>query len=157
MARVRIETIIQAPLATCTAHLQTPALLRHVAAPLIGFISREPGGFPAVWEPGPHRVWMLAFGFLPLGPQTVDISHGDWSAETVWVRDNGAGLLVRRWDHRIEMTADGPDRTRYVDQVDIEAGLLTPLVQAYAALFYRWRQARWRGLARSGFRALSGG
>lgn len=155
MAQVRIETVIDAPLAACAAHLRTPALLRHVAAPLVGFASREPGGFPDAWAPGPHRVWMLLFGFIPLGPQTVDISHGDWDGATVWVRDNGSGLLVRRWDHRIEMRAHGPDRTLYRDQVDIEAGLLTPAVAAFAHLFYRWRQARWRGLARSGFRALA--
>lgn len=154
-AQVRIETMIEAPLAVCVAHLKTPALLRYVAAPLIGFVSREPDGFPAEWAPGPHRVWMLALGFVPLGPQSVDISHGDWDGDPVWVRDNGAGLLVRRWDHRIEMTAEGPDRTRYVDLVDIDAGPLTIFVHAFAILFYRWRQMRWRGLARSGFRALS--
>lgn len=154
MAQVRIETTIDAPLAVCTAYLRTPALLRHVAAPLVGFASREPGGFPEVWSPGPHRVWMLLFGFIPLGPQTVDISHSEWDAAIVWVRDNGSGHLVRRWDHRIEMRADGPGRTHYVDQVDIDAGVLTPVVTAFAQLFYRWRQARWRALARRKFAAL---
>lgn len=39
-------------------------------------------------------------------------------------------------------------RCHYSDVVDIEAGALTPVVAAFAALFYRYRQRRWRRLAR---------
>ena len=57
-------------------HLMRPALLRHVAFPLVLFVSREHGGFPDRWREGPHRVWMFQFGFLPLGPQTIGIEIG---------------------------------------------------------------------------------
>ena len=46
-----------------------------------------------------------------------------------------------------------PDgRTRYTDSVEVRAGLLTPLVWAFATAFYRHRQRRWRRLVRRGFR-----
>jgi hypothetical protein len=56
----------------------------------------------------------------------------------------------RRWDHWIAIE---PERrgTRYTDTVHIDAGLLTPLIVAFARIFYRHRQRRWRRLAKSGF------
>jgi hypothetical protein len=38
--------------------------------------------------------------------------------------------------------------------VHIDAGMLTPLVAAFARLFYAHRQKRWRALAKNGFHAL---
>lgn len=133
----------------------TPRLLRHVAFPLLVFRSREPGGFPERWPEGEHRVFMFLFGIVPFGSQTIAVSHGVAEDGTVWVRDNGHGFLVRVWDHRIEIKP-GPDgTTRYCDTADIKAGLLTVFVWAFAHIFYRWRQARWRALARGGFEGLS--
>ena len=45
----------------------------------------------------------------------------------------------------VQPTADG--RTRYSDEVLIEAGLLTCFVWAFAQWFYRHRQRRWRHVA----------
>jgi hypothetical protein len=41
--------------------------------------------------------------------------------------------------------------THYTDQVEIQAGLLTPLVWALASIFYRYRQFRWRRLVAADF------
>jgi hypothetical protein len=38
-------------------------------------------------------------------------------------------------------------RCRYRDRVEIDAGVLTPLVVAFARWFYGVRQRRWRVLA----------
>jgi len=43
----------------------------------------------------------------------------------------------------------GPWRSHYTDEIDIGAGALTPFVWAYAHLLYRYRQWRWRRLART--------
>jgi hypothetical protein len=73
------------------------------------------------------------------------------------LRDDGHGELVRRWDHRIRIRP-GPDgrSTLYRDEIDIEAGALTPAVGLRAQGLYRGRQRRWRRLARRGF-AYGGG
>lgn len=148
---VQVSTHLAARPSQVWEHVQTPALLRHVAAPLVTFTSREPAGFPERWSAGPHRVWMFAFGFIPLGPQTVGIEIGSSEDGIYRVRDNGSGLLVRVWDHLITLEPE-EDGTRCTDRVRIEAGLMTPLVWAFAMVFYRWRQARWRSLVKRQFR-----
>jgi hypothetical protein len=129
--------------------VQTPRLLQHVAWPLVVFRSREHGGFPQQWAPGPHRLWMLAFGLIPLGPQTIGIEIGPHENNLYRLRDNGSGLLARTWDHLITIAPEGAG-ARYTDKVRIGAGLLTPLVWAFASIFYRWRQVRWRAWAKRG-------
>ena len=62
------------------------------------------------------------------------------------------GALIRRWDHLITIEPAGPRRTRYTDWVEAEAGLLTPLVWAFARVFYAHRQRRWQRLVAHGFR-----
>ncbi|MBY0422811.1 MAG: hypothetical protein K2Q06_10950, partial [Parvularculaceae bacterium] len=116
--------------------LHTTEVLRFIAAPLILFTSRERGGFPALWEPGKHRVFMWFLGFIPFGPQTVDISWGRDEAGDFWIRDDGSGLLVRRWDHRITVRPAPDGKTLYTDNVEIGAGILTPFVWAFASVFY---------------------
>jgi hypothetical protein len=56
------------------------------------------------------------------------------------------GGMVKRWLHRITVEPLGPDRCLYTDRIDIDAGLLTPAVWAYAQVFYRVRQRRWLDL-----------
>lgn len=52
-----------------------------------------------------------------------------------------AATLTRRWDHWITIalgTTSGT--THYTDRVEIEAGLLTPLIAGFARVFYARRQ-----------------
>ena len=71
-----------------------------------------------------------------------------------FIRDNGYGPLIKRWDHWIAIAADEGGTTHYTDRVAIEAGLITPLITTFARVFYAHRQRRWRALARTGFAAL---
>ena len=68
-----------------------------------------------------------------------------------WViHDAGSGSAARMWDHRIYVESDG-EGTRYSDCLRIDAGLLTPVVAAFAGVFSRYRQARWRRLVDNDF------
>ncbi|MGD8244871.1 MAG: hypothetical protein PVI63_06740 [Anaerolineae bacterium] len=58
------------------------------------------------------------------------------------------GGLIQQWNHRIFVERVAAQRCRYTDEIDIEAGLLTGIVWVYAHIFYRYRQARWRRLAK---------
>jgi len=129
------------------------ALLEHVAAPLIRFV---PGGkpFPETWKPGEYRAWMFLFGVIPLGWQAILISFPEPRGEIRFIRDDGYSPLIRRWDHWIEIAPGPAGTTRYTDRITIEAGWLTPLIAAFARVFYAHRQRRWRALARTGFAAL---
>ena len=142
--KVAVSSVFDAAPSDVEGYLHTPALLRFIAWPLLMFTSREPGGFPPLWAQGKHRVFMWCLGFIPLGPQTIDISWGRDAEGNFWIRDDGKGLVVRRWDHRIAVAPASGGKTLYTDEVEIGAGLLTPLVWAFAAVFYRWRQRRWK-------------
>ena len=131
------------------------ALLNHITAPLIRF-SPQGAPFPARWQPGEYRAWMWLFGVLPIGWQAIVISFPPPSGESRFVRDNGFGPLIKRWDHWIEIApGETPGTTRYTDRVTIEAGLLTPIIAGFARIFYAHRQRRWSALARSSFAALA--
>jgi len=154
-ATVALSTTLACPPDEAWARVRTSALLEHVAAPLIRFTPKGDTRFPELWQPGEYRAWMWLFGIIPIGWQAVVISEPAPQGEARFVRDNGYGPLIRRWDHwiTIEPTANGA--TAYTDRVEIEAGLLTPLIAAFARVFYAHRQRRWRALVQNGFAGLS--
>jgi hypothetical protein len=92
---------------------------------------------------------LTLFGVLPFGKQwIVPTVHMDDAAK--WpkkLRDNGYSALITTWDHWITVEPDGERGTRYRDEVEVKAGLLTPFVWLFAQVFYRHRQRRWRALA----------
>jgi len=59
-------------------------------------------------------------------------------------------MLIKKWDHRITIDPSGTG-TLYRDHVIIEAGVFTFFIWAFAQIFYRHRQRRWRQLVASGF------
>lgn len=126
----------------------------HVAAPLLRFTPKGGEAFPTIWQSGEYRAWMWLFGLVPVGWQAVVISEPAPEGQSRFIRDNGYGPLVRRWDHWIIIAPGEAGTTHYTDRVAIDAGLLTPLIAAFARMFYAHRQRRWRGLAQSGFAEL---
>lgn len=153
-ATVELTTLLDCTPEEAFAQVQRSALLDHVAAPLIRFAPRG-APFPEKWEPGEYRAWMFLFGVMPIGWQAVVISLPEPCGEVRFLRDNGYGPLIRRWDHWIAIGPDpGGAGTRYIDQVTVDAGMFTPLVAAFARIFYAHRQRRWRALARTRFAAL---
>jgi hypothetical protein len=129
------------------ALVATPALLNHIAAPLLRFVPIDPPVLPEVWGERRYHVRVMLGGLLPLGRQWIDISRHGGPDGGFRMRDNGSGDLARRWDHWITITPDDAGGCAYTDDVEIDAGLLTPLVWSFAKLFYAHRQRRWRALA----------
>jgi hypothetical protein len=130
--------------------VQTPELLMHIAAPLVRFELLEPADATNFSASDRFLVRLTLFGFLPFGAQWIVPSvHVDDAAP--WpkrLRDNGHSALIETWDHWITVEPDGEGGTRYRDEVEVKAGLLTPFIWAFAQIFYRHRQRRWRALAR---------
>lgn len=150
--KLSLETYLDAPASRVWREVKTVRLFRFVTAPVVVFRSAEPGGFPDQFVPGPHRVNMYLFGVLPMGQQILDASMGPDDGPTYWLRDNGRSALIKKWDHRVTVSPSNDGHTNYRDEVEIEAGILTPIIFAFAALFFRWRQHRWRVLVKRGFR-----
>ena len=150
MTRVTITTTLDATADEVWQALQSPATLAYVSAPLLTFKAIDPPEWPERWEERAYRARLRFLGVLPIGPQVIDISKPPQDGLTRFIRDNGHSPLIRRWDHLITVTPEGA-QTRYTDQVDIAAGLLTWPVAAFARRFYRHRQKRWASLIEQGF------
>lgn len=148
-------TILDCPPERVWQEVQTTKVLAYVTAPLVVFEPVEPPALPEVWAEKRYLVRMRLFGRLPFSTQWIVISRP--VVETTpgrqhyELRDNGHGDVIATWDHRIILRETANGHTHYADLVEVKAGLLTPLIWAYASLFYRYRQHRWRRLVERNF------
>ncbi len=149
--RVTLTTLLDTPAERAWIEVQTARLLEHVAAPLLVFTPIDPQALPAEWVAGRYHVGVRLFGWLPLGTQWIVTTKASQGPDCYQIRDNGRGTLARRWDHLIAIEPLAPARCRYRDDIEVQAGLLTPFVWAFARFFYAHRQRRWRRLVARGF------
>ena len=119
-------------------------MLCYVSSPLVRFIAIDPSELPEKWADAKYRVGLWILGSIPFGSQVIDISRGEFSDDKsgylARLRDNGHSAVVARWDHWITVES-APGGCRYTDRVEIQAGIFTPLVWAFAWIFYRHRHA----------------
>jgi hypothetical protein len=116
--------------------------LRYITRGVLGF--RPRGTVPERLREGDViRVRLFFFHVIPGWSHEIRIVRVDDEARRIDTREGGGA--VRTWNHTIAVEPAGA-ATRYSDEIEIEAGLLTAAVAAYARLFYRYRQRRWRKL-----------
>jgi len=89
---------------------------------------------------------LMLFGLVPAWRHKITIVRLDDAGREILTSEQGGAL--RTWNHHITVDERGPYRSRYTDEIEIGAGALTPFMWAYAHLFFRYRQWRWRRLAR---------
>ncbi len=142
MATVRVSTELPIPAETAFDLAQKPALFLYVVRGLFRVT-----GLPERQEFGEGdelsaRIWW--FGVIPA-----------WRHHLKLVRiapyelyTNERGGPVRVWNHRLTFEPLAGGGCRYTDEVELDAGLQTPGVWLFAQLAFRYRQRRWRALAR---------
>jgi ligand-binding SRPBCC domain-containing protein len=134
----------------CTAEqlwdeISRPASLRFVAAPLLRFEPLVPGALDSEWVVGKtYDLRLSLFGFLPAGEHRITIASLDREANLIESKESGA--LSPVWNHTIRFHALGDGKLHYTDEIEVQAGLLTGFIWAFAHLFYRHRQRRWKKL-----------
>jgi hypothetical protein len=145
--RVLVRSVLPCDADLAWSAVQTSALLDEICAPLI-YLTPEAGKkTPERWAPGSTvRMRPRMFGVLPLATRHLHWERIDDAAREIQTREHDA--MIRRWDHRIHIEPAGDGQCRYTDDIEIEAGLLTPLVWLYAQGFYRHRQRRWGRVAK---------
>jgi hypothetical protein len=117
----------------------------HITRGALGY--RGADQWPEVFAEGTEIETRLLFlHALPGWKHTIRVVQVDH--ENLLLASEERGGFIRRWNHRIWLEPLDGTRCQYTDEIDIEAGWLTPAVWAYAHLFYRYRQRRWRQLAR---------
>jgi hypothetical protein len=144
MAVVERSTPLDAPAAAVWAAVKTPAAFRLVTRRLLTM--------PAIrcrqdeWHEGDTEVgWVFLFGFLPFPRHHLHVASIKESTRTLGSREFGG--LITTWNHDIEDVPIDAVTCRYRDRIEIEAGIMTPLVVLYAKWFYWMRQRRWRAMA----------
>lgn len=136
----------------CTAQqlweaISRPASLRFVAAPLLHFEPLVAGDLDGEWVVDKtYRLRLSLFGFLPAGEHRITLVTIDRAANLIESKESGA--LSPVWNHTIRFQPFGDGRLHYTDEIEIQAGLLTGVVWAFAQVFYRHRQRRWKKLLR---------
>lgn len=119
-----------------------PALLSYVLWPWLTMTPIAP--LPAAIAEGTELAARIRFlGVLPAWTHTLHIER--LGEREIASREHGGP--VKAWNHTLIFEPTGERACRYTDSVEVRAGLLTPLVAAFAAVIYRYRQARWRTLA----------
>jgi hypothetical protein len=144
MRTVTVSTDLDAPADAVFAAVGTPGAFRLVTAGLVrlgGLAERD-----EPWQEGETVVgtlWLL--GVVPFSRHRLRVEVLD--PERRLLRSDEGGGAIRSWRHDITVEPTGPQRCHYRDVIAIDAGPLTPLVAAFAEVFYRARQRRWRRLA----------
>ena len=140
--KARIETLLPARPDVVWETVKRSSTLVYVARGMLSFDGAE--HFPSRWSEGLTLDTRLRFfGVVPAWRHQLLFARVDDDAYVIQTVERGG--LIRNWQHRIEVAAD-PAGTSYCDELDIEAGSLTPLVTAFARGFYRHRQRRLQAL-----------
>ena len=84
------------------------------------------------------------FGRGPASPHQVRILRVDEVKQEIDTEESGG--LVSVWNHRMRVDAVSREESLYTDHIELQAGLITPLVWPFAFLYYRYRHRRWRKL-----------
>jgi hypothetical protein len=145
MAIVDRSTVLEASADLVWARVKTPAAFRAVTRRLLFMpvIRKRNDG----WREGETFVgWVFLFGFLPFSRHHLHISRIDDSTRTLSSRESGG--LITIWNHDICVAPIDSESCHYRDRIEIEAGIMTPVIVLYARWFYRMRQRRWRALAK---------
>ena len=143
---VQLSTELEAPPDRVWETLKSVDTLRYITRGVLGF--RPLGPVPDTLRGGEVvRVRLLFFHVVPAWAHEIRIVSVDEEARRIETREHGGG--VKTWNHRLTVEPAGTGRSRYTDRIEIDAGPTTRLVLGYANLFYRYRQWRWRRLART--------
>ena len=120
--------------------------LLYVTRGLLGFKSIG-SNLPNEWQQGETaQLRIMLFGIIPAWRHQIRFKEISGSKMVMLTHESGG--LVKTWNHLISIKKTDNSSCSYTDDVEIKAGLFTPLVWLYAHIFYRYRQLRWSYLVK---------
>ncbi len=144
MKSITVETALDAPAAVIWSTVQQPEAFVHVAGGMLRYPAAERHTGP--WKVGDRTIgWLFLFRMIPFSRHSIEVVNIDHAAMTLLTEEGGG--LIRTWKHYVAVRPVDEDRCHYTDRIDIDAGILTPVVATFARVFYRYRQRRWAKLA----------
>jgi hypothetical protein len=144
--KVHVESVFGCTPEKAWSEVQKSALLLEVARPLVFIRPLRGERLPERWQQDATvGCKSYLFGILPLGKRIIFFERVDPTSREIQTREHDK--LIHKWDHliRVRTTEDG--QVQYSDEVEIDAGPLTPLVWLFV-WFYRHRHRRWRSVAK---------
>ena len=136
-------SIFPAPAETVFAMLQELSTLQKVASPWASFTPLQTGQ-PIQWKEGADYDFRIhLFSLVPFGTHHIHVVRFS-PGEGIYTRERNEHVPV--WNHEILLRVMDGRHCSYTDQVEIDAGWKTPLVQIWANRFYAHRQHRWTRL-----------
>jgi hypothetical protein len=143
---VCVRTNLKVPAETVWEKLNMKSTYLYVTCGMVSYSGSE--DWPDhLFEPGTAvSTKVCLFHLLPALPYRFQVVRRD---ERLYeIETDERGILIRAWHHLMKVNVVGEATSVYLDRVWIDAGILTPIVWLFAQLFYRFRQHRWRLLAR---------
>ncbi len=148
--RFELQTPLSCSLEAAWEAVQQRTLLEYITHPLLKMMPLGLASLPGRFQRGTYYP-KLYFGFFPLGRRTIRVLTLSPSQHLDYTRESGteeSGTLAKTLKRHIELRADAEGQTVYRDTLELDAGRFTPVVWVFAQ-FYRYRQHRWRALART--------
>ena len=141
--KARITSILNTPTEKAWAAVKQSKTLTYIAKGFLHFEGAE--NFPHEWVQGKtEQCRLIFFGFIPAWQHALKFIRIDNHKHQLFTEE--AGGLIPQWNHLIKVEPLTEFNCRYTDEIDIKAGIATPLVWLYAHAFYRYRQHRWKKL-----------
>lgn len=138
-----ISTSLSCNESTFWSIISRSSSLQYVSLPVLRFVPFKSGIFDNEWVVGKsYELKLYLFCIIPLGRHRIRLVKLDKKTNTIMSEESG--LLAPVWHHTISFKQTGEKRIAYTDLIEIKAGLLTPVIWAFAHLFYRHRQKRWK-------------
>jgi hypothetical protein len=142
---VRVSTDLDIPADLAWETVKQPETFRYVVRGAMGV--RQLDEVPEDWGEGlTVRVRLFFFHVIPAWKHEIRIVRLDEAGREIYTNERGGP--VRHWNHRIKIEPVSAERCRYTDEIEIHAGPLTPLTGGFTHVLFRYRQHRWRKLAR---------
>jgi hypothetical protein len=143
MVTVRRTTALPISAEAAFALAQKPATFAFVVRGVLRVpaLASVPEGFARPGVEASGRMWWL--GVLPSWThhlRIVALAPGE-----ILTAEHGGP--IRTWNHRLTFTATSATSCEYTDEIEIDAGLLTPATRLFVIAIFALRQARWRQLA----------
>lgn len=143
--KAKVTTVMETTTEKLWDKISQPASLIYVSSPILKFVPIESTNMDSTWDADDeYRLKLYFMKIIPMGKHTIRFSVIDREANKIISQESGS--LASVWNHTITFEAIDGERIRYTDTIEIGAGILTPLVWAFANWFYRHRQRRWAKL-----------
>lgn len=141
-ASVRVSTIFPGPASRIWELLLLKDSFLYVTRGVISYADTDQWPTRLFTEGTTLTTRVRLFGLGPSSPHEVQVVRVDEAQGEIETKESGG--LARVWNHRMRVEPVSGVASRYTDCIEVQAGLLTPLVWLFAAGFYRFRQRRWQ-------------